>query len=284
MNAAAAAGAARNEVSAETKLVYTPVRHVQQLAAHAHENPKLHANPKPESSRAPNAMSAHATSDAALAAAAAAMNEVLSNADLLPAILSAPCLRDAGVARAELVCVAWARAVARNEYWRHAMERRFPSALPAAAPHEQAAAAAVVVTHARARTMFSRRASAEARRLPITLRLPAPEGAVWELRRNYRFCLELRDGGDDGETARQRPRDEEGRDSATLLSATFHVAWRRASAVATVNSCRPAHDLEVHAQRGLDVARLAALAEAGEDNELRAGKTKHELQRAVKWG
>jgi hypothetical protein len=90
------------------------------------------------------------TSDAELAAvtAAAAMNEVLSNSDLLCAILCAPSLCDEDVACAELVCVAWARAVARNDYWCRALAHRFPSALPdggaaaaPAAPREEVAGA-----------------------------------------------------------------------------------------------------------------------------------------------
>ncbi len=182
------------------------------------------------------------------------MNEVLSNPDLLRAILRAESLRAKHVARAELVCTAWARAIAQDDYWRRALAIRFPSALPAGdavsagAPREEDAAGAAAA-HALARKTFGRRASAESRPLPSTLRLPAAGNALWELRQNYRFCLELRDG-----------------DGVTLLSASFHASWKRASSVRQVNSCRYAHDLVLHTHRGLDAPRLAALAAAGEAN------------------
>lgn len=100
-----------------------------------------------------------------------AMVEVVSSKDLWSTVMSA--LDNADVAKAELVCKPWARAVARDGYWRRALARRFPSALP-----ELAGVTDTAALHATARKAFGRLASAAARELPLVLRRPTPDGAL----------------------------------------------------------------------------------------------------------
>ena len=181
-----------------------------------------------------------------------AVEDVVSDADLCRMILEVMAPQD--VARVEAVSKACAAAVLRDGYWRRELQRRFPSALPEAQPATSVAGAAAAA--AQAREVFRRRASAELRRIPFELREPAPLSAVEQLCENYRWCLELRDA----------PSEESG---DTLFSASFHVGARRGwAAVRGMAGCRETYPLVVHALNGLDVPRLKALADAGEDNGL----------------